>query len=62
MIDDKVVQRKDFKNRYREYVEKVMLTTKKYQGKKISDVEYVEYEKIMSKNFLKDTKLTDVNS
>lgn len=46
---------KDFENRYPEYVKKVMLTIEKYQGKEISDAEYVEYEKRISKKFLGDT-------
>lgn len=47
---------KDFKNRYPEYVKKVILTIEKYQGKEISDAEYEKYEKRISKIFLEDTK------
>lgn len=50
-ISDDEIKRKDFDNRYPEYVKKVMLTEEKYQGKEISDAEYVEYEKRMSKIF-----------
>lgn len=54
-IYDDEIKRKDFDNRYPEYVKKVMLTIEKYQGKEISDVEYEEYEKRMSKIFRRDT-------
>lgn len=57
-VDISEIKRKDFDNRYPEYVKKVMLTIEKYQGKKISDAEYEEYEERMSKNFRRDTKLT----
>ena len=50
-ISDDEIKRKDFDNRYPEYVKKVMLTEEKYQGKEISDAEYEEYEKRMSENF-----------
>lgn len=54
-VDKDEIKRKDFDNRYPEYVKKVMLTIEKYQGKEISDVEYEEYEKRMSKIFRRDT-------
>lgn len=50
------VDKDDFDNRYPEYVKKLMLRIEKYQGKEISDVEYVEYEKKISKRWLEDTK------
>lgn len=54
-VDISEIKRKDFDNRYPEYVKKVMLTIEKYQGKEISDAEYEEYEKRMSKIFRRDT-------
>lgn len=54
-VDISEIKRKDFDNRYPEYVKKVMLTIEKYQGKEISDAEYDEYEKRMSKIFRRDT-------
>lgn len=53
------VDKDDFDNRYPEYVKKLMLTIEKYQGKEISDVEYVEYEKKISKRWLEDTKTSE---
>ena len=50
------VDKDDFDNRYPEYVKKVMLEEEEYQGKEISDAEYEEYEKRISKIFLGDTK------
>lgn len=55
VVDISEIKRKDFDNRYPEYVKKVMLTIEKYQGKEISDAEYEEYEKRMSKIFRRDT-------
>jgi len=54
-VDISEIKRKDFDNRYPEYVKKVMLTIEKYQGKEISDAEYEEYEERMSKIFRRDT-------
>lgn len=54
-VDISEIKRKDFDNRYPEYVKKVMLTEEKYQGKEISDAEYEEYEERMSKIFRRDT-------
>ena len=54
-VDKDEIKRKDFDNRYPEYVKKLMLRIEKYQGKEISDVEYEEYEKRMSKIFRRDT-------
>lgn len=53
------VDKDDFDNRYPEYVKKLMLTIEKYQGKEISDVEYVEYEKKISKRWREDTKTSE---
>ena len=50
-IYDDEIKRKDFDNRYPEYVKKVMLEEEEYQGKEISDAEYEEYVERMSKNF-----------
>ena len=58
-IYDDEIKRKDFDNRYPEYVKKVMLTIEKYQGKEISDVEYEEYEKKISKRWREDTKTSE---
>ena len=55
-VDKDEIKRKDFDSRYPEYVKKVMLKGEKYQGKEISDAEYEEYEKRISKIFLGDTK------
>ena len=57
--DDDEIKRKDFDNRYPEYVKKLMLRIEKYQGKEISDVEYEEYEKKISKRWLEDTKTSE---
>ena len=53
------IKRKDFDNRYPEYVKKLMLRIEKYQGKEISDVEYEEYEKKISKRWREDTKTSE---
>lgn len=53
------VDKDDFDNRYPEYVKKLMLRIEKYQGKEISDVEYEEYEKKISKRWLEDTKTSE---
>lgn len=55
-ISDDEIKRKDFDNRYPEYVKKLMLRIEKYQGKEISDVEYEECEKKISKRWLGDNK------
>ena len=57
-IADDEIKRKDFDNRYPEYVKKVMLTAEKYKGKEISVAEYEEYAERMKKIFYEDTKLT----
>lgn len=53
------VDKDDFDNRYPEYVKKLMLRIEKYQGKEISDVEYEEYAKKISKRWLEDTKTSE---
>lgn len=58
-VDKDEIKRKDFDSRYPEYVKKLMLTIEKYQGKEISDVEYVEYEKKISKHWREDTKTSE---
>lgn len=58
-VDKDEIKRKDFDSRYPEYVKKVMLQEEKYQGKEISDVEYEEYEKKISKRWREDTKTSE---
>lgn len=58
-VSDDEIKRKDFDNRYPEYVKKLMLRIEKYQGKEISDVEYEEYEKKISKRWREDTKTSE---
>lgn len=58
-VDKDEIKRKDFDRRYPEYVKKLMLRIEKYQGKEISDVEYVEYEKKISKHWREDTKTSE---
>ena len=60
-VDKDEIKRKDFDNRYPEYVKKLMLRIEKYQGKEISDVEYEyeEYEKKISKRWREDTKTSE---
>ena len=58
-VDKDEIKRKDFDRRYPEYVKKLMLRIEKYQGKEISDVEYEEYEKKISKRWREDTKTSE---